>query len=103
MKSTTQYVKRFFVALSEFLHKLLGEAGQNRLLQAGGTRDCGLRISDCGLMREPRSSSIRIPQSTIRNRITRPLAAGGSDLLFCKLSSFESRRKLTRAGVRVKK
>src|SRR5437763_10046457 len=54
------------------------EAGQNRLLQAGGGDDCGLWIAECGL----EDSGLLInPQSEFRIPQSRgPLAAGGSDL-----------------------
>ena len=44
---------------------------------ASGSVDCG--AADCGL-KKAWLSSFRNPQSTIRNRHSRPLAAGGSDL-----------------------
>src|SRR2546421_2320081 len=41
---------------------------------ASGHTDCGMRNSDCGMMRAVLSSN---PQSTIRNRHSRPLADCG--------------------------
>src|SRR2546421_412560 len=61
-----------------FRRQSIKESGQNRLLQADGTQDCGLRIAECGL----KNSGLLInPQSEFYNpQSVCSLAAGGSDL-----------------------